>query len=862
MLSFSPFMKQKLIIGVADSIVRHYWLVSVLLIALAVLCGQSALKLTINSNQIELLDQGLRPIQELQRLTEMTGGTGFLMLALKTTDETHLKAVADDLAARITAMPEVRSVTYKQDISFVRKNIGMYVETKDLETARERIRKKIRQEIRKANPFSIELVERKDEPLNLDDIVEKYRSMAKKEIDDDYYIARDKQMVLLLIKPTGESTDLESTRNLIAKIDADIREYNKANTRAATVLEGYEKNALVPGSTVTYGYTGGYKLNLDDSDTIKASLIPTSIVSLIGIFILLMYFLRRLSFVLILEAGLILGMLYAFGFAYFAVGKLNVITAMLGGILQGLGIDYGVHFLYRLREEYTLTRDLKASIHMTVVHSGPACIATVATTAAAFYILMLSHFKGFSEFGLIAGTGVIIIAINAYVAVPVAFLIIARFWPSFPEKLLPQKGDRTAGEIRELSLRHFPFSRAILVIAVVLTAVLGYFATKTTFNYNARALMVPDQPSILLQEEINDRFKISSDPVGIYAATIEDYEKLYRTLHPTDWRRIDKERFPTADAVVSLFSFLPPREQQDANAKVLELMKKDAAKVKPDSLEPEDRKKFEEYLTYLEAKPFGLDGLPDLYRNQFRAVPEKRAKHPGWLTFIYPHVALWDGRDLLAFDENVEEIQAKDGTKFYSTGMAILFAKLATIVLEDGEKCTIITAILVFVLVFLDFRKLSATLIALLPLIVGIVWMLGLMHVFGTQLNFINITVLPLILGYGIATGIHIYHRFVESGSVMRAIWTTGGAVMASVLTTVVGWGALLVAEHRGLQSMGGLACLGIAGALVVSLTVVPAILQLLVDSKERKLAAAAVPGTPPPPKPLPEPAGERKEGA
>lgn len=824
-------MKHKIIGGVADALLRHFFVVLAAALALAGAAGYAASRLTINSNQIDLLDQGLRPIRELKRITQMTGGTGYLMLALKAEDEAHLKRVADDLAARIAAMPETRFVTYKQDVSFIRKHIGLYLETKDLETVRERIRKKIREQVRKANPYSIELEKREEQPLILDDIIEKYRAMAKKGIEDDYYISRDKKMLLLLIKPAGESTDLEFTRALIAKLDAEIARYNRENTIGAKVLEGYGHDRFAPGATVTYGYTGGFKLNLDDSDTIKASLVPTSVVSFIGIFALLAYFIRKPSFILILEVALVWGILVTFGFAYLAIGQLNVITAILGGILQGLGIDYGIHLLYRLREEYVLTRDLKKSIRMAVVHSGAACVATVATTAAGFYVLMFSHFKGFSEFGLLAGTGVIIIAASAYIVIPVLFLAIAHVRPSFADKFLPRESERAAAAIEALGARRFPRARPIIALAVVLTAALGWLAaTRTSFNYNARALMVPDQPSILLQQEINDRFQISSDPVAIYADDLAQARKLFEELHP-----LDATKYSTVDAVISIFTFLPPREQQEANAKVLALMKQDAAKVKRDRLDDEQKKLFDEYLTLLEAKPFDLDGLPEQYRDQFRAVPKKRAEFPGWLTYIYPKVSLWDGRDLLAFDRDVETIRTKDGTEFHSTGMAILFAKLATIVLDDGLKCTLVTFALVFVLVLVDFRRISATLIALMPLAVGLIWMLGLMYLVGTQLNFINIVVLPLVLGYGIATGIHVYHRFIESGSVMRAVRMTGGAVTASVLTTVAGWAALLVADHRGLQSMGALACLGIAGALVVSLTVVPAILQVVVDRRERR---------------------------
>ena len=122
----------------------------------------------------------------------------------------------------------------------------------------------------------------------------------------------------------------------------------------------------------------------------------------------------------------------------------------------------------------------------------------------------------------------------------------------------------------------------------------------------------------------------------------------------------------------------------------------------------------------------------------------------------------------------------------------------------------------------------------------GVGWMLGKMALIGKHVNFMNVVVFAVVLGYGIGNGIHIFHRFRETGSVTLTMRYTGRAVVASCVTTLAGWGALLFANHLGLESMGVLACIGIGCVLVTSLTVMPAALQLAEDRAKRKASKAA----------------------
>ena len=823
--------KPSLLAAAARALERNLYAALLVVALLVGLSAWGAVNLHINTDQIDLLPKDMRAVVEARRISAMTGGIGFLMVALKSDDEQHMKDVADDLAARLTAMPEVRGVRYKLDTSFVRQHVGLYVKTEDLAEIRKRLKRKIKSVVRKNNPFHIELRKTKPVKFDVSDIVDKYRNFNKKGIEDDYYITRDKKMLLLLVKPRGSATDLVFTEQLIVKVDALIAKYNRENKRQAQLKEGYR--TLTKGATVTYGYTGGYKLNLDDSKSIIQSLIPTSVISISGILVLLLIFLRRVALVFNLIFSLICGVILTFGFCYVAVGELNSITAILAGILMGQGIDFGIQFTYRVREEYARHKDLSAAIGTALSRLGVAAVTTAASTSAAFFALTISQFKGFFDFGLVAGGGTFLIAGCMLFVTAMLMLLQRRLFPGTIDRLLALPKKRKAAAATS---GRIPFARMALWAGLMFTVVLVVCAVEgpgplkqylpdwvskgVQFNYDARALMVKDRPSIILQQEIGERYDISADPAGVYTPTLDEAKALYKSMTP-----LDPKKYSTVDAVISLFVFLPPRAQQEANAELLQQIKKDLEPIKPSMLEPKLRKLFKKGMPYLDVKPFDLAGVPDHYRRQFKNVPD--SKHKGYLTFLYPKVALWDSRDLLAFSEQVSELKVGDKT-YYSTGMAILFARLAEIVLRDGKLFTLLAALAILVILFISLRSLSATLAALLPLVMGVAWMLGAMAILGQRINFMNVVVFPVVLGYGMGSGIYILFRFRESGSAKVALSQTGRAVLASCVTTLVGWSSLLTANHNGLESMGVLSSLGIGCVLITSLVVLPALLQLL----------------------------------
>ncbi len=865
-------MKNAIARSISAFICRRPKTVAATVLVLTLLSTWRVTLLHINHNQMELIPQNLPAVRATKQLIDMTGTVGFLLIPLIGKDLNHVKAVADELAPRIAALPEIKRVTYTQDVAFVRERMALFVKTPDLKEAYKRIRKKIRAIANKNNPFAIELSTKKDTPLDLSDILRKYTHIGKKDITDPYYVDINKEAVLLVIKPNGLSTDQVFLRHLMIVMNDVMQGYNAHNNNGAVLKENY--GGFAAGATITYGYTGGFKTNLDDSESLKEAIIPTGAFALVGILLYLLYALRRPSQIAIITGTLILSVLMSFAACEIVIGELNTITAVLAAILMGLGIDYGIHFMYRFREEFSTLNTLEAAIERTLLHSGSASFGAATTTAASLYILTTSEFRGFSDFGIIAGTGVLLSFALMYVVTPTVYVLMDSINPRFKDSLRTTASTKmqqnNAHNLETLSNRPFPFARPILIISVLLTGVLSYFATQVRFNYDTRALLGSNRPSIVMQEEINHRWTLSSDPVGIFTTSLAQTEALFkkltaqarngipltpqeratwRDLHPdVPAEDIPKTKSSSIESILSLYSLVPPADQQQENRKILDKLEHKLEGITKDSLDdPRIRDNFDKFRPLLSAQPFTLDTLPPHITAQFRPIKKSTYFGKGYLTWIYPKTSLWNGEEVLAFANEVGTVRlpalkdAKgehiEASIVHGGGIAVVFADLARIVLDDGVGFALFSALAIFLIAWADFRSIKGAAIAMLPLMAGVICMLGLMAAANWRINFMNIVVFPLVFGYGISAGVHVYHRFSETGSVMVAVRRTGGAILASSVTTLIGWAAMLISGHRGLASMGVLACFGIASTLLVSLTTLPALLQITQDRQRKPMA-------------------------
>ena len=283
-------------------------------------------KLTINYNQLELIPQDLPSVLATQRMFKLAGGYGNLFIALRGKDVPHMKRVADDLTAEIKRIPEVRSATCRQDISFLRDHLAYYVDIGDLNEAFRLMRKKIRTLTREKLGMKSGDTETDEE---LKKLVKKYRNVNSKFVDDEYNIDVAREMILIVIQAKGIPNDLDFSKKLLSDVSSVIEQYNKGNHRGVKLKEKYG-DGLAPEATITYGITGEYKITYDDSTHMKNALRPTAIVAFAGILIYLIMLLRRPMQIILLMTILAMSIVITFGFTRMTLGELNTITAILG----------------------------------------------------------------------------------------------------------------------------------------------------------------------------------------------------------------------------------------------------------------------------------------------------------------------------------------------------------------------------------------------------------------------------------------------------------------------------------------------------------------------------------------------------
>ncbi|HSG39974.1 MAG TPA: MMPL family transporter [Thermoanaerobaculia bacterium] len=190
--------------------------------------------------------------------------------------------------------------------------------------------------------------------------------------------------------------------------------------------------------------------------------------------------------------------------------------------------------------------------------------------------------------------------------------------------------------------------------------------------------------------------------------------------------------------------------------------------------------------------------------------------------YAYPNGDVWDPAFEARFLAQMKAIDPE------VTGMPVL----GRFMIDLSKRALWITAglsaFVVVLLVLLDLRSPAWAALALLPTILSTAATLTAMRLLGIDFNPLNVMAVPVLLGTAVDTGAHIVHRFrQEDGDLDRTLAGSGAAVALCVLTTIVGFGALMFTSHRGLASFGIVLALGSTFSLIFSLLVLPALLKL-----------------------------------
>lgn len=771
-----------------------------------------ATKLSLSSDLVGLLPKSFPSVQDLEKLKKRFGGQGYLVVVGMNADTDKLKQFADDMAPQLAQLSEVRYVNYKRSDAFFEERALYYAELEDLQSLQKQLDARIIWEKQRANPLFVELEDAPPPEIGFEDFAhkleQKFRLSRGSEeqtvAKDPYYLDPQEKMVVLMLKPKGNSADLSYAKKVVSQVDDFLKKQD---------LSKY-------GPTFQTALSGTFKKKIDHQALITSDLAQASSIALVLLLLYLGFHFRSVLSVAFAVLPVLGGLSWTYGFVGLFYGQVNLLTGFLGAVLGGLGVEHGIHLLGRYTALRSEGKDSLAATREAFSHTGFSALISAVVAALTFLSLSISEFAAFHEFGIIAAVGMLV-SVASYVLILPALLGLASQWGWTPREHVG-----AAGPLAMLA-RWLPrsYRGVALVVGVGVVALISQ-AWNVSFNYDGSKLESMELPSVRLDRRMDKILGHSQSPVVVVTDSPEMEREVVRQLKE---RKEQKGKDSTIDFVRSQEDLVP--DKQPEKAAVLQAIHEKLAKLDPERLPKDVQAHWPTYLKMTAAPVFGQKDLPDAMRHELEGLDGNRSG----IVLVYASINLADGYGTRRFTKEVRGMKLPDGSQVSAAGEALIVADILDMVAQEGPRILAAAVLSVLAAMWITLGKLRTALICMLPTLLSVAALVGLMALLGIQFNYLNLVVLPVLVGTTVDAGVHLIQRLSEPDSDFISVYAeTGRAITGGLLTSAIGFLALAIAEHPGLNSIGNVANLGFGVNIVVVLLGFPALL-LLVERWRRK---------------------------
>jgi uncharacterized protein len=577
-------------------------------------------------------------------------------------------------------------------------------------------------------------------------------------------------------------------------------------------------------------YTGGIAQALDEQAGMRDDVTMATVLCAIGVMLIIYSYFRRIGLLWVIGAPAVLGLLLSLFIASITIKYLNINTAFLISIILGNGINAPIILLSRYGEERETGKPVGPAMAMAMTSSLTGIFAAVAAASIAYGCLLITSFRGFNQFGVLGGAGMLLTGLMAFVLVPPLVIFGERTWPGMftPRRNLWRIPFAWLGGIAQKNPRMLALTALVAVCASMVPL---YKWAKDPLEWDFEKLGTDETPSRRLwpKMEALGMGDVGAGFIGNNGVMLVDKPEQADVVAQA-LKKQDEAKGPkhVLKEVRTLNSMLP--KNQDEKLETLgrirrkidrhrELMNADE-QAEVQAWRPPD------YLHVLSA-----DELPRLIREAFTEIDGQRGRLIG-IDADHATYYDWNGHDLLRMSPALK-VQAL-GQTWVAMSTATVFAGMLETIIADGPRVTIAAIIGVFVLVLLAFGLRGAPPVVI-AIGVGMIWLGGIVGSIALKLNFMNFAALPITLGVGADYAANIWARMRNEGPsrVKTVIAETGSAVALCSCTTIIGYSSLLLSRSGALRSFGLLADLGEVTCLLAALVILPALVRSFVRVRE-----------------------------
>ncbi|MCH7644017.1 MAG: MMPL family transporter [Myxococcales bacterium] len=660
--------------------------------------------------------------------------------------------------------------------------------------------------------------------------------------------------------------DLDARRRfLLVQPVLEFDEFQPAKRSILAVRRIANELGFTPESGVIVRITGDVALSFEEMEVLRTQAVAAGIASLVLVAIILILGLRSIRMVLSTLATLIVGLVWTAGFTAAAIGHLNLISVCFAVLFIGLGVDFGIHVCIRYRELLASGLEHSVALNETARDVGSSIFLCATTTAIGFFAFVPTDFIGVAELGLISGTGMFISLFCTLTLLPALLSL----------RPIPAGREYAAGvswsnaSFTNLPLRH---PRAIRGTALVMGIGAVLLLPQARFDNNPLNVRDPSSESVRTFNELLEKGASSPWSLNAVAPSLESAQFLAerlkaldvveRVVTVSDYVPADQENKLGIIEDVAMFVAPPPgpdgkvpppslAEQEEALVdlsrelgRLQEFGEQSELVASASRLRPV----LGRYLQRLTDSPDPTRELEALQSSMLGTLPEQlrmlnAALSAGHVTLeklpdtilermitadgrvriqIFPRDDLNDHAALAAFVDGVKTVTpevAGSASEILESGRSVVRA-LTQAMLSAFIVITLFLLIL--------WRRIDDTALVLIPLLLASALTVAAAVLLDIPFNFADVIVLPLLLGIGVDSGIHLVHRVrvAAEDEVNLLATSTARAVAYSALTTIASFGSLGLATHLGLATLGRLLTIGVCFTVVCNLIVLPALIR------------------------------------
>jgi len=772
---------------------RNPWLLVVCaaLVTLGALWVASGL--TYSPRLDNLLPQDLELVQEFNQVVEKTGGSGPLVVVLEGLKPQQAPEVIDSLTGRFQRVPDVYFVDSRIPVEFLNNRQLLFAPQSDLEELDKVVGDAI-EHARSSLTGFFGTSQDSYSSTELQDLSGNYKIF---ENIQPFYKGKSGNRYYIFIQPRGTASNTGFTQNFVQSIQHQIDQFLSGNRFPNLKIQ----------------FSGGMITRIEENRVIQNDLKHSVIVAVVLVTFILALYNRSILSIILLFIPLVTSLSLTFALTRLLIGHVNIISGFLVAILTGLGINYGIHLYIRFKQELRKGKTIPAAAELVATQVGRSGVIAMATTISVFSLLMFSDFRGFSEFGAIAAIGIMCSFLSYFFLLPALILC--------ADKIHGLRKPRPRLFTLKISAI---YSRTPLFLAASFILLLFFslfLLPDIQFEHDFRKLR-GESPAADFEAETTADFGFAFSPTVIMTPNKEDLFKIHQTLQAI------KEKYGDDSTIgihhsLDLFSLKQYKNKKEILERIHDKLIKDRDIIEISM----GTQRYRKLKRLAEAKPFDEENIPPNLLKRFMAQDQYLL-----LIFSPADKNFFDVRNIYQLEKEIKELKeslAKDNIYFAVLNENLLAAAILDLVQQKGPQILAWAMGLVFLILLWDYRSPRLAFKTFLPLFTGLSLTGALMAVFHIKLNFINMVMLPSIVGIMIDHCVYLGHHILDYSrhETTKSVKETGSAIILSALASLAGYASLNIAHHAGVRSIAHVVEVGIIICTLCALFMLPVLFQM-----------------------------------